>query len=236
MASHLPDIGPDFISLNEAELIALAKAGRRGAFSKIMRENNQPLFRVARGLLADDAEAEDVVQETYVRAFAALEGFRGEASLRTWLTRITINEARERLRRRKRQTLPLDQVDLAQARGAEVVGFPGGRPMENPETEAARSQIRILLESAVDDLDEPFRLVFILREVQGCSVEETAALLDLRPETVKTRLHRARRQLRAALHETLESSMRGTFPFLGRRCERITEAVLNRVCPRPATG
>lgn len=236
MASHLPDIGPDFTRLSEAELIAEALAGRRGAFSTIMQRHNQPLFRVARGILADDAEAEDLVQETYVRAFAALDTFRGEASLLTWLTRIAINEARERLRRRKRQTLPLDQVDLAQAKGAEVVGFPGGQPMENPETAAARSQIRFLLERAVDDLDEPFRLVFILREVQGCSVEETAALLELRPETVKSRLHRARKQLRAALHERLESSMRGTFPFLGRRCARITETVLDRVCPQPIAG
>lgn len=236
MASHLSDVGPDFTRLSEADLIAGALAGRRGAFSAIMQQNNQPLFRIARGIMADDTEAEDVVQETYVRAFAALDTFRGEASLLTWLTRIAINEARERLRRRKRQTLPLDQVDLAQARGAEVVGFPGGQPMENPETEAARSQIRLLLERAVDDLDEPFRLVFILREVQGCSVEETAALLELRPETVKTRLHRARQQLRAALHETLESSMRGTFPFLGRRCTRITETVLDRVCPQPIAG
>lgn len=229
MARRLTDIARDFAALDEADLIAAALAGQRGAFRAIMQRHNQPLFRVARGLLADDAEAEDVVQETYVRAFAALDGFRGEARLLTWLTRIALNEARARLRRRKRRTVSLDEVDIAQGAGAEVIGFPGGQPMENPETAAARSQIRLLLERAVDDLDEPFRLVFILREVQGCSVEETADLLDLRPETVKTRLYRARRQLRAALDQTLHSSMRGTFPFLGRRCERITDAVLDRL-------
>jgi len=229
MARHLHDIALDFASLSEPELIAHAISGLRGAFRTIMQRHNQPLFRVARGIVTDDAEAEDVVQETYVRAFAALGTFRGEASLLTWLTRIAINEARERLRRRKRQTVPLDQVDLAQANGAYVVTFPGGQPICNPEAEAARAQIRLLLERAVDGLGEPFRLVFILRDVQGYSVEETATLLDIRPETVKTRLHRARKQLRTALHETLETSMRGTFPFLGRRCKRITEIVLQKL-------
>lgn len=233
MTNRLQNPGPDFAGLGEQELITLAIGGHRGAYQAIMQRHNQPLFRVARGILGDEAEAEDVVQETYVRAFAALADFRGEARLLTWLTRIAINEAQGRLRARVRQTLPLDQVDLAQAKGAEVVGFPGGQPMENPETQAARAQIRLLLERAVDGLSAPFRLVFILRDVEGCSIEETAALLDLRPETVKTRLHRARKELRTTLHETLESSIRGTFPFLGRRCERITETVLDRLCPPP---
>jgi RNA polymerase sigma-70 factor (ECF subfamily) len=101
--------------------------------------------------------------------------------------------------------------------------------MENPEAEAARAQIRLLIEQAVDTLPEAFRLVFILREVQDCSIEETAELLDIRPETVKTRLHRARRLLRSALEATLASAMRDTFPFLGRRCERVTETVLDRL-------
>ncbi len=223
--------------LSDDALVHAALGGARDAYGAIMQRHNQPLFRVARGILTDDAEAEDVVQETYVRAFAALGTFRGEASLLTWLTRIAINEARGRLRRRKRAAVPLEQVEAAQAKGAYIVAFPGGQPMENPEAEAARSQIRLLLERAVDDLAEPFRLVFILRDVQGCSVEETATLLDVRPETVKTRLHRARKQLRMALHETLETSMRGTFPFLGRRCARITERVLHHLDGlRPADG
>lgn len=219
--------------LSDTALAHAALGGARDAYGAIMQRHNQPLFRVARGILADDAEAEDVVQETYVRAFAALDTFRGEATLLTWLTRIAINEARGRLRRRKRAAVPLDQVEAAQAKGAYIVAFPGGQPMENPEAEAARAEIRLLLERAVDALAEPFRLVFILRDVQGCSVEETATLLDLRPETVKTRLFRARRQLRIALDETLASSMRGTFPFLGRRCARITERVLRHLDGQP---
>ena len=103
--------------------------------------------------------------------------------------------------------------------------------MEDPEAVVARAQIRLLIERAIDDLPEPFRLVFILREVQDCTVEETADLTGIRPQTVKTRLHRARRLLRAALNDTLASTMHETFPFLGRRCERITMAVLDRLAP-----
>lgn len=235
MERRLQDNALDFAGMSEPALIGHAINGQRGAFGTIMQRHNQPLFRIARGIVTDDAEAEDVVQETYVKAFAALGDFRGEASLLTWLTRIAINEARGRLRRRKRAAVPLDQVEAAQAKGAYIVAFPGGQPMENPEAEAARAEIRLLLERAVDALAEPFRLVFILRDVQGYSIEETAAMLDLRPETVRTRLFRARRLLRTELDETLASSMRGTFPFLGRRCARITERVLIRLeAERPA--
>lgn len=218
-------------AMSEAELIARARRRERGAFRVIMQRHNQRLFRVARGIIVDDAEAEDILQESYVRAFAALEAFRGESSLLTWLTRIVINEARGRLRQRRRATVDLDQVETAQIAGALVVAFPGGQAMDDPEAAFARSQIRLLIERAIDDLPEPFRLVFILREVQECSVEETADLTGIRPETVKTRLHRARRLLRLALNETLASTMHETFPFLGRRCERITAAVLDRLAP-----
>ena len=231
MAKHVGSASLDYAAMAEGDLVALARRGVRDAFGAIMQRHNQPLFRVARGILPDDAEAEDVVQETYLRAFAAFGSFRGDASLLTWLTRVAINEARGRLRRRRRLMVDLDQVEEAQAKGAFVVAFPGGQPMENPEVEAARAQIRLLLEQAIDALPEPFRLVFILREIQEYSVEETAGLLRLRPETVKTRLHRARQRLRAMLDETLSSSMRGTFPFLGRRCQRITERVLMRLAP-----
>ena len=218
-------------AMSEAELVAGARRRERGAFRVIMQRHNQGLFRVARSIVADEAEAEDILQESYVRAFAALDGFRGASSLLTWLTRIVINEARGRLRRRRRATVELDQVETAQAAGAAVVAFPGGQAMDDPEAAIARAQIRLLIERAIDALPEPFRLVFILREVQECSVEETAELTGIRPETVKTRLHRARRLLRLALNETLASTMHETFPFLGRRCERITAAVLDRLAP-----
>lgn len=220
----------DFDGMAEVTLLRHARRGEREAFRVIVQRHNQRLFRVARGIVADDAEAEDVLQESYVRAFAAIGSFRGESSLLTWLTRITINEGRGRLRRRRIQ-VDLDQIDAARAAGALVLAFPGGHTMEDPEAKAAQAETRLLIERAVDTLPEPFRLVFIMRDVQELSIEETADILDIRPETVKTRLHRARRMLRAALDDTLASAMRGAFPFLGRRCDRITEAVLARLAP-----
>src|SRR6185312_13063838 len=173
------------------------------------------------------AEAEDVLQEAYTRAFAAIAGFRGESGIATWLTRIVLNEAHGRLRRR-RETVDLDVLEAA-GPGAQLLNFPGTARSEDPEADAARAQIRRILERAVDALPEPFRLVFILREVEELSVEETAAHLGLKTETVKTRLHRARRRLREALDAQLADVMVGAYPFLGARCERITTAVLARL-------
>jgi len=216
----------DYDNLAEDRLLALAQGGDHGAFAAIMRQCNQRLFRVARSVVRDEDEAEDVLQEAYLKAFAAIGGFRGEAKLSTWLTQITLNEARGRLRRRRPQ-VGLEAIEAAQGRGGEVIMFP--KAPASPEGEAARSETRRLMEAAIDALPEPFRLVFILREVEGCSVEETAAQLAIRPETVKTRLFRARKLLRQALEAQLSSSLQGAFPFLGARCERITQAVLARL-------
>src|SRR5436190_8245888 len=162
---------------SEAEVVAAARAGEADAFLTILRWHNQQLFRVARGITGDDVEAEDVLQESYVRAFARLDQFRGEAALATWLTRIVINEARGRLRSRK-ITVDLEQLETDPV----VVGFSGREPAD-PEADAARAQIRRLVEKAVDRLPEAFRVVFILREVEELSIEETAAKLGLKPET-----------------------------------------------------
>jgi len=217
----------DYLGLPETELVAQARAGDREAFRAIMTRCNQRLFRIARAVVRDEAEAEDVLQEAYTRAFAAIAGFRGEAGVATWLTRIVLNEAHGRLRRR-RETVDLDVLETAEP-GAQLLNFPGTARSEDPEADAARAQIRRILERAVDALPEPFRLVFILREVEELSVEETAAHLGLKAETVKTRLHRARRRLREALDAQLADVMVGAYPFLGARCERITEAVLERL-------
>ena len=218
----------DYDALAEGELARLAQGRDRGAFLAVMQRCNQRLFRIARSVVRDDDEAEDVLQEAYTRAFGALGGFRGESSLFTWLTRITLNEARGRLRRR-RPSLGLEAVDAAQERGAELILFPRSFGHACPESEAARSQTRRVMEAAIDELPEPFRLVFILRAVEECTVEETAAQLDLLPQTVKTRLFRASKLLRRALSEKLASSVAEAFPFLGERCRRITEAVLARL-------
>lgn len=218
----------DYERMEEAVLVSLAQQGDREAFRAIMQRCNQRLFRIARGIVRDDLEAEDVLQEVYTLAFAAIGSFRQDASLITWLTRIAINEARGRLRRRHIH-VDLDEVEAEQNAGAEVFMFPTGQGVDSPESEAGRAQVRRMLEQAVDTLPEPFRLVFIMRDVQECSIEETADTLGLRPETVKTRLHRARRLLRQALDEKLASTMSEAFPFLGRRCERITDIVLSRL-------
>ncbi|HEX3887993.1 MAG TPA: RNA polymerase sigma factor [Phenylobacterium sp.] len=217
----------DYLGLPEPELVDYARAGDREAFRAIMTRCNQRLFRVARAVVRDEAEAEDVLQEAYTRAFAAIAGFRGEAGVATWLTRIVLNEAHGRLRRRK-TTVELDELEAAQ-NGGQVLNFPNMTKSGDPEADAARAQIRRILEGAVDDLPEPFRLVFILREVEELSVEETAGHLGLKVETVKTRLHRARRRLREALDAQLADVMVGAYPFLGARCARITEAVLRRL-------
>lgn len=220
--------GIDFEGLDEAALVALARSGRRAAFAQLMRRCNQRLFRVARGVVHDDSEAEDVVQAAYVQAFEHLDTFRGEAAVLTWLTRIVLNEAHMRLRARK-PVVGIEAIDAAQQEGGRVLEFPNRAGTEDPAAAASRREIRVLLERAIDALPEPFRLVFMMREIEECSIEETATCLGLRPETVKTRLHRARRQLRASLHDTLSTSLGDAFPFLGPRCDRITERVLARL-------
>ncbi len=223
---HHPDGA--WVDLAESELVSRARQGEPAAFREIIRRNNRHLFRTARSVLRDDAEAEDAVQEAYLRAFQALGGFRGDASLSTWLARIARNEALGRLRRR-RSTTDLDAIEAAQqGRGASILMFPtvqGG----DPEGTAARREIRRLLEEAIDDLPDVFRPVLVARDVDGLSVEETAAILGIRPETVRTRLHRARRMLRGALDQRLGDTLRHAFPFDGARCERMTAAVLARL-------
>jgi RNA polymerase sigma-70 factor (ECF subfamily) len=230
MAPQDPRQLVDYATLDDATLVALARAGRREAFRQIMQRCNRRLFRVARGLVHDDPEAEDVVQAAYVSAFEHLAEFRGEASIATWLTRIVLNEANGRLRARK-PTVELDHLEALQE-GGRVIAFPSRFGGEDPAAGAARLEIRRLLERAVDDLPEPFRLVFVMREIEECTVEDTAVSLGLKPETVKTRLHRARRLLRAALHDTLATTMTDAFPFLGARCDRMTNTVLARIAPR----
>jgi RNA polymerase sigma-70 factor (ECF subfamily) len=225
----------DFLGLGDAELVQLALQRDSDAFRAIMQRHNRRLYRVARSIMHDDSEAEDVVQEAYVLAFSNLAKFRAESSLATWLTRITLNEALGRLRRR-RPTVDLASLDLPS--GAQVIPFPTMPSNEDPERNAAQREIRCLIERAIDELPEIFRVVFVMRDVEDMSIEETAAFLELRPETVKTRLHRARKLLRQALNDKLAPVLTDVFPFAGRRCQRITDEVLNRLqlLPPPAAG
>jgi RNA polymerase sigma-70 factor, ECF subfamily len=216
------------IEATETELLAAARQGDEAAVRALVQRNNRRLFRVARAVLRNDAEAEDVVQETYVRAFTRLAEFEERAAFSTWLTRIALNEALGR-RRRRRPTLDVDGPQAAAMQTAELIPFPGGALPASPEAEAVRGEMKALLEELVDELPEAFRTVFVLREVEEMSTEETADFLAIRPETVKTRLHRARRLLRTALQERLSPAFSEIFPFDGRRCARLADRVVARL-------
>ena len=232
MGGNTAGTAVDYSALDDAALVACVLRGEREAFRQIMQRCNQRLFRVVRGVIRDEAEAEDVVQAAYVHAYEKLGTFRGESSLATWLARIALNEAHGRLRRR-RETVEIEHVEAVEVAVSNVVPFPGLEAGENPQAAAERSQLRRLLESAIDGLPEGFRLVYLLRDVEGCSVEETAIALDLREETVKTRLHRARKLLRAALAEQVCTTQDDAFGFMGERCARTTSAVMARIATLP---
>lgn len=211
----------------EAELVRRAQTRDEAALRAIMQANNRRLYRLARGILRNDSEAEDVVQETYVRAFTHLDGFRGEAGLSTWLSRIAINEALGRARTRK-PSVELGAVPEAMLE-AQIIPFPHSSAAGDPEKSMAQREIQLVVEHAVDELPEIFRMVFIARVMEGMTIEETSELLGVKPETVKTRLHRARTMLRENVEKTIGPVVMDAFPFAGWRCERLTERVLKRL-------
>ena len=203
-------------------LVGRALAREAGAFRSIIKMHNQRLYRIARGVVRNDAEAEDIVQEAYMRAFASLDAFRGDASLGTWLSRIVINEALGRLRKKKRLAAMPENPE------AQIIRFPLN-PSDDPERTMAQRQILGLVERATDSLPDVYRTVFVARVIEGLSIEETADLLGIRAQTVKTRLHRARSLVRKALDDEIGPVLLDAFPFAGRRCQRLTEAVMKRL-------
>jgi RNA polymerase sigma-70 factor (ECF subfamily) len=225
LTAPAPQTAPTAAS--DTELVARALARDEIAVRAIIRANNRRLYRLARGILRNDGEAEDVVQETYVRAFTHLTDFRGESSLSTWLSRIAMNEALGRLRR-ERPSIELASLPQG-ALEAQIIQFPLMSAADDPEKSMAQREIQHVVEGAIDELPEPFRIVFITRVLEGMNVEETAEILDLKPETVKTRLHRARAMLRGNVEKKIGPVIMDAFPFAGRRCDRLTDAVLKRL-------
>lgn len=210
----------------DAELVQRTRAGESAAFEAIMRRHNRLLFRTARSILGVDEEAEDALQEAYLKAWRALDGFRSEARLSTWLVRIVANEALGRRRRRTAEVVPLD-VAMAATDAAAQAAFADDMN-HRPERLAMRVQLRQLMEARIDLLPEAFRTVFVLRAVEELSVEEVAQALDIPEATVRSRFFRARSLLREGLASEVDVALADAFAFDGARCDRIVAAVIAR--------
>lgn len=210
----------------DAELVAAAAQGSGRAFEIIMRRNNQLLFRTARSILRSDTEAEDAVQEAYLRAWRALGGFRADAKLSTWLVRIVTNEALGRLRRAHAQVIPLDTAMVSPDPDTQAALT--ADPEQQPEGFAMRDEIRRILEARIDQLPDAYRTVFMLRGVQEMSVEEVAQALQVPEATVRTRFFRARSLMREGLANDIDMTLNDAFSFDGARCDRITASTLER--------
>ena len=230
-----PPVSAGAPGLSDYALVQRVRAGDAAAFELIMRRHNRRLFRLARSILRNGAEAEDVVQETYVRGFAKLDEFRGP-SFSAWLARIAYHEALARLRGWGRVVSLHDQVGDgdgdADVRRVETMTS----PHPDPESLRGHGELRRMLEDAIDALPDEFRAVFVLRAVEGMSVAETAEALAIPPETVKTRFHRARLRLQAALGARFDALMPAAFEFGGARCDRIVATVLDRLGPALAAA
>ncbi|HEY0877222.1 MAG TPA: RNA polymerase sigma factor [Zeimonas sp.] len=215
--------------LADIDLVGQVIAGDHQAFRTLMQRHNQVLYRTARSILKNDAEAEDAVQEAWLQAYRAFHEFRGESRLATWLVRIAVNEALGRLRgvARRAEVIPLDTT-------ADSATFAGEPNMQLPESErpdrlAERDELRRVLEAHIDALPEAFRSVFVLRAVEEMSVEEVAAVLGIPEATVRTRHFRARSMLREALAREVDVAMADAFSFAGERCDRIVAGVFERL-------
>lgn len=223
MAIHA---APDFAApygphVSEAALVDAARLGSEPAVRELVRRLNPRLFRVARGIAPSDAEAEEIVQETYMAAFTRLDLFRQEARFSTWITRIAINAALMRSRRPR----PAEEYDtVTEDTAHQIVAFPGSRP-EMPDTAFGRSQLRLFLEEAVSELPPDLRLVFLLHETEGMDLQTISEDLAIKLATVKTRLFRARRRLRTALERRIGGGFEAIFPFDGQRCTGMADRV-----------
>lgn len=209
---------------DEAQTIARAANGDAQAFEAIMRRHNRLLFRTARSVLKNDADAEDAVQDAYVQAWRALKDYRHEAKLSTWLVRITINEALARLRKVRATLIPLEVAMMSS--DAQTLTALTEKDSQNPERMAARAQMRKLMETNIDRLPKTFRTVFVLRALEELSVEDVARALDIPQATVRTRYHRAKSMLRVALEKESDIALGDAFSFDGARCDRIVAHVL----------
>ncbi len=219
----------DLDAADDMTLARHAAGGDADAARLVITRNNQRLFRAAWSILKNRAEAEEAVQEAYLKAFAAMASFKGASSLSTWLTRIVINEALGRRRASERRRSQLKDRGVAVIEDYGDALMQGSRSAEAPDAAVIRRQLAGLLERAVASLPEPFRVVLVLRDIEDVSVEDTAEILQIPPQTVKTRLFRARRRLRAALDPDLNGALAETFQFAGSDCAALTARVMARL-------
>jgi RNA polymerase sigma-70 factor, ECF subfamily len=220
----------------DAELARRVAAGDHAAFETLMRRHNRALFRTARAILRDDAEAEDALQEGYLQAYRTIGSYRGEARLSTWLARVVANQALMRLRKHARRSaivplqagLAVDDIDQ-KAEGSMTASME-----QEPSRSAGRAEVRKLLENRIDALPGAYRAVFMLRAVEEYSVEETAAILQIPEATVRSRFFRARSLLREGLAAEVDLACEDAFAFAGERCDRIVARVMLRLAEEAA--
>jgi RNA polymerase sigma-70 factor (ECF subfamily) len=216
---------PHTDTLSDSELVSRVRNGEPALFELIMRRYNRRLFRIARSILGDDAEAQDAMQDAYVSAYLKLAQFRGPDGFASWLCQIVTSHALMQLRRRRRAMLaPLSEWDEATTPPAAVQ-----TSHDDPESSVHEQQLRHLLEQAIDALPAVYRAAFVLREIEQLSVGDAARCLGIEEATVKTRVHRARRLLQRDLTTELTSQLRGAFEFDGARCDHIVARVMARI-------
>lgn len=224
MSETAQKVTGDSAAPEDAEIVARVLGGNLQSFEMLMRRYNQRLYRAARSILDNDAEAEDVVQEAYVRAYQHLEQFEGRSSFATWLTRIAVHEALAR-KRKQHRLVTLESIE--DPGDAMMNSLKSTAP--NPEEEAITRSVGHMLETAVDSLPGSYRSVFMLRDVEGLTTGETAECLGLSEEAVKVRLHRGRAMLRREIYKRTGESRAGAFQFAGARCDALVAAVLSRI-------
>jgi RNA polymerase sigma-70 factor (ECF subfamily) len=210
--------------LSDEEVVARVLAGETGMFESVMRRHNQRLYRVARAILRNDGEAEDVMQDAYVRAYKHLGQFAGKAKFSTWLTRIAVHEALARQRRGNRYQ---ELGPMSEREGDPMDRFASLAP--DPEQQASNSEIRTLLEEAIEKLPDAYRTIFILRDVEDMSTSDAADVLEITKENVKVRLHRARALLRKSLYARAGMERKEAFNFHAVRCDRVVKNVFERI-------
>jgi len=212
--------------LSDEDLAARVLEGDVNLYEVLMRRYNQRLYRVARGIVGDPAEAEDVVQQAYVNAYLHLDQFGQRASFSTWLTKIAIYEALARLRRRQR--FPTVGLELDEGHPMDDSSMLAA-PTPDPERQTLNAELRVLLESSIDALPDTYRSVFVMREIEGLSTADTAEYLEVSEETIKTRLHRARGMLRDELYQRAGVATASVFELHLSRCDVIVAGVLARL-------